>query len=88
MGYRFSYGSVGVPAGILFLGFILGVGMLFFSSKNPIAWLLTGGSVLLLIVGVIMNLHISLASMDAFSLLSIFVLIGGGAGLLLASLKK
>ncbi len=57
-GYRFGYGSVGVPAGVLFLGFIVGVGMLFFNSKNVIAWLITVGSITFLIVGVIMNLNI------------------------------
>ncbi|KOY87059.1 hypothetical protein AD998_13730 [bacterium 336/3] len=88
MGYRFGYGSVGVPAGVLFLGFIIGVGMLFFNSKNPIGWLIMGGSVVMLIVGVIMNLHVSLAHMDAFSLLTIFGLVGGGGGLLLGSMRK
>jgi len=88
MSYRFSYGSVGVPAGILFLGFVLGVGMMFFNSKNIIAWLITIGSVAFLIIGVIMNLNVSLASMDAFSFLSILVLVGGGAGLLLGSMRK
>ena len=88
MGYRFGYGSVGVPAGILFLGFIVGVGMLFFNSKNIIAWFITIGSVAFLIVGVIMNLNVSLARMDAFSFLSILVLVGGGAGLLLGSMRK
>lgn len=87
-GYRFGYGSVGVPAGVLFLGFIVGVAMLFFSSKNIIAWLITLGSLAFLIVGVIMNLNVSLAQMDAFSLLSILVLVGGGAGLLLGGMKK
>jgi len=88
MNYRFSYGSVGVPAEILFLGFILGVGMLFFNSKNVVAWLVTIASLGFLIVGVIMNLNVSLASMDAFSFLSILVLVGGGAGLLLGSMRK
>jgi hypothetical protein len=88
MNYRFSYGSVGVPAGVLFLGFVLGVGMLFFNSKNIVAWLVTIASLGFLIIGVIMNLNVSLASMDAFSFLSILVLLGGGAGLLLGSMRK
>lgn len=88
MNYRFGYGSVGVPAGVLFLGFVVGVGMLFFNSKNIIAWLITIASVAFLIVGVIMNLNVSLARMDAFNFLSILVLVGGGAGLLLGSMRK
>ncbi|GAB4128627.1 MAG: hypothetical protein OHK0045_03130 [Raineya sp.] len=87
-GYRFSYGSVGMPAGVLFLGFILGIGMLFFNSKNIIGWLITIGSLAFLIVGVIMNLNVSLTQMDAFSFLSILVLVAGGAGLLLGSMRK
>lgn len=88
MSYRFGYGSVGIPAGILFLGFIVGVGMLFFNSKNIIGWLIMLGSLAFLIVGVIMNLNVSLARMDAFSFLSILVLVGGGGGLLLGSMRK
>jgi len=88
MSQRFGYGSVGVPAGILFLGFIVGVGVLFFNAKNPLGWLIMGGSLVLLIVGVIMNLHVSLAHMDAFSLLTILGLVGGGGGLLLGSMRK
>lgn len=88
MSYRFGYGNVGVPAGVLFLGFILGVGMLFFNAKSPLGWIVTLLSVGFLIVGVIMNLHVSLASMDAFNFLSILVLVAGGGGLLFSSMRK
>jgi hypothetical protein len=88
MASRFGYGPVGVPAGVLFLAFIVGVGILFYNGKSPTGWFVTAAALILLIVGVIMNLHISLAHMDAFSLLTIFVLVGGGAGLLLGSMRK
>lgn len=88
MSYRFGYGNVGVPASVLFLGFILGMGMLFFNAKSPIGWIITALSVGFLIVGVIMNLHVSLTSMNAFNFLSILALLAGGGGLLLSSIQK
>jgi uncharacterized protein len=87
-GYRFQYGQVGIPAGFLLISFIVGVGMLFFSSKNYIGWLLAGGSIVFLVAGVIMNLNFHLRSMNAFQLLLMLILVAGGAGLTLAALRK
>ncbi len=41
MAYRFGHGNVSIPARILFLGFILGVEMLFFNTKSLVGWIVT-----------------------------------------------
>jgi hypothetical protein len=74
----FSVGGFPVTSGIIFIPFMIGVGMLFFNSSNIIGWLLAGGSILLMIVGVISHTHLSLRPMSAFELIMIIGLLAGG----------
>ncbi|MFK7797391.1 MAG: hypothetical protein AB8E82_08050 [Aureispira sp.] len=80
----FNVGGFGVTSGSIMIVFMLGVGMLFFNSKNPLGWLVTVGSLAALIFGVIANTHFSLQHMTAFDLIVILVLLCGGLGLLLS----
>lgn len=84
----FNVGGYGVTSGSIMIVFMLGVGMLFFNAKNPLAWLVTAGSLVALIFGVISNTHFSLQHMTAFDLILILVLLCGGLGLLLSSMVK
>jgi hypothetical protein len=84
----FSIGSFQVTSGILFIPFMIGVGMLFFNSSNIIGWLLAAGSVLLMIIGVISSTHLSLRPMSAFELLVITGLLAGGIGLFFSSFRN
>lgn len=82
----FNMGGVGVTSGYVLIGFMFGVGFLFYNAKNPIGWVLTVSSIVMLIFGVITNTQFHLAQMSAFDLMSILVLLCGGIGLLLSSL--
>lgn len=82
----FHVGGVGVTSGYIMLIFMLGVGVLFFNGKNPLGWLLTAGSLVALIFGVIASVNFSLAYLSAFDLIVILVLLAGGLGLLLSSI--
>lgn len=84
----FDVGGYGVTSGSIMIVFMLGVGMLFFNARNPLAWLVTVGSLVALIFGVIANTHFSLQHMSAFDLIVIIVLLCGGLGLLLSSMVK
>lgn len=84
----FSVGGYGITSGSIMIVFMLGVGMLFFNARNPLAWLVTVGSLVALIFGVIANTHFSLQYMSAFDLIVIIVLLCGGLGLLLSSMAK
>ena len=83
------FGIAGVPitSGMILIPFMFGVGMIFYNSRNWIGWILAGASLLALIFGVIANMTIQLAHMSAFDLLVILVLLVGGLGLFLRSLR-
>ncbi|MEN9353228.1 MAG: hypothetical protein RL318_553 [Fibrobacterota bacterium] len=88
MGYGFwQVGGFSVTSGMILVPAMIGVGMVFWNARNPIGWLLSVGSVLALVVGVITSLRFTLAHMNLFELLTILVLCFGGAGLFLRSLR-
>lgn len=84
----FSVGGFQVTSGIIFIPFMIGVGMLFFNSSNIIGWLLAGGSMLLMIIGVISSTHLTLRPMSAFELIIIIGLLAGGIGLFFSSFRN
>ena len=84
----FNVGGFGITSGYIMIVFMLGVAMLFFNAKNPLAWIVTVGSLTGLIFGVIANTRFSLQYMSAFDLIVIIVLLCGGLGLLLSSMGK
>lgn len=83
----FRFGSFGVTSGMVLVPFIFGVGMIFYNARNYIGWALALGSITALIFGVIANLNLQLVTMSAFDLLVIIVLLVGGIGLFLKSLR-
>ena len=83
----FGIGGVPITSGMVLFPFMFGVGMIFYNSKNWIGWLLAGGSMVALIFGVIANMTLQLARMSAFDLIVILVLLVGGIGLFLRSLR-
>lgn len=88
LGYRlFSVGGFGLTSGMVLIPFIFGIGMVFYNSKNPLGWVLAIGSLVMLGFGVISSINFRLQSMSAFNLITILVLLIGGLGLFLRSLK-
>ena len=83
----FRLGGLPITSGMILIPFMFGVGMIFYNSKNWIGWLLAGGSLLALVFGVIANMELQLARMSAFDLIVILVLLVGGIGLFLRSLR-
>ena len=83
----YSIGSFPVTTGLVLMPFAFGVGMIFYNSRNWIGWLLAGGSVVALVVGVIASVNFTLVRMSTFDLLVIIILLVGGIRLFLRSLK-
>ncbi|MGX5175360.1 hypothetical protein ACUR5C_15175 [Aliikangiella sp. IMCC44653] len=81
-------GGFNVTGGMILIPFVIGVVMVFWNSKNPLGWLLSGGSVVALIAGIIINIRMTLVPMSAFDIMMLLVLIGGGAGLFFSSLRN
>jgi len=87
--YGFSaYGSqYGVTSGMVMFPFMIGIGIIFYNSRNPLGWILSIGGTSALIFGVIASIRFNFTHMSAFDLMSILVLAIGGLGLFLRSLK-
>ena len=83
----FAIGGFPVTTGMILVPFAFGVGLIFYNSRNPLGWLLALGSVLALVVGVIASITFTFTRTSAFDLLVIIVLLVGGIGLFLRSLR-
>lgn len=80
--------GMSITTGMVMLPFIIGIVMVFFdANKTKLGWLLTLGSLIALIVGVISSIQFHFKAMSAFDLIVILVLAFGGLGLFLRSLK-
>ena len=73
--------------GVSLIPFIIGVGMLFFDGKSIIGWLLLFAGLLIVIAGVIANMHIYFRPTSLFNTLLMLTLLFGGVGLIARSLK-
>jgi hypothetical protein len=87
-GYRFfGFGGMGITSGMVLIPFLFGIGMIFYNSSNLLGWLLTVLSLAMLAFGVIAQTRLSFRHMSAFDLITILVLLVGGLGLFLRSLR-
>ncbi len=84
----FGIGGVSITSGYVFIPFIFGIGMIFYNSKNFIGWLLALASIVMFGFGVVVNTNLRLRTMSAFELITILVLMIGGLGLFLSSLRN
>ena len=88
LGYRFfGLWGMGITSGMVLIPLLFGIGMVFYSSSNILGWLLTIMSLTMLVFGVIAQTRLSLRDMSAFELITILLLLVGGLGLFLGSLR-
>ncbi|MHC1712508.1 MAG: hypothetical protein AB9872_10190 [Solidesulfovibrio sp.] len=88
MGYSlYRFGPMHFTTGMTLIPLAIGIGMVFYNARGWIGWLLLLGSLAAICVGVIASVHFSLRSMSLFDLLVILVLLIGGLGLFLSSLR-
>ncbi len=85
--YRFGYFFGRNTHGLILLPLIVGIGFMFFNGKSIIGWGLTGGGALIIFLSVITSLRLSFPRTSLYSLLVMLVLLVGGLGLVLRSLK-
>jgi hypothetical protein len=88
LGYQvFSFWGVGITSGYVLIPFMFGVGIIFFNSRNILGWTLAIASLVMLGVGVITQTRFHLRNMSAYELITILVLMVGGVGLFVSSLR-
>jgi len=73
--------------GLSLVPFIFGIGFLFFNGKSPAGWLLTIAGLAIILAGILISLHIYFQPTSLFNTLVMLVLLFGGLGLVLRSLK-
>ncbi len=73
--------------GLSLLPFLIGTGMLFFNGKSILGWLLLAGGLVIVLAGVLVNLHIYFQPTSLFNTLLMLVLLAGGIGLLARALR-
>ncbi len=83
-----TVGGYGITGGLVLVPFLFGVALIFYNSGNPLGWLLSAASLVMLGVGVISKINFQMARMSAFDILMILTLFLGGLGLFLSSLKE
>lgn len=83
----FGIGGVSITSGMVLIPFMFGVGMIFYNSRNWLGWGIAGAAMVALVFGVIANMTLQLERMSAFDLIVILVLLVGGIGLFLRSLR-
>ena len=86
-GGLFGIGGFNVTGGMILIPFIIGVGIIFYDATRWYGWALAGGSLLALVIGAIASVRFSFEGMTAFDLIVILVLLFGGMGLVLRSVK-
>jgi hypothetical protein len=74
--------------GLSLVPLVLGVGMLFFNGKSPAGWLFLTGGLVIIISGIIMNLHFYFQPTSLFNTLIMLTLLAGGLGLLARGLQS
>jgi hypothetical protein len=72
--------------GITLLPMLIGVGLLFWSGRSIIGWLLTVAGALFILAGVIANMHIYFQPTSLFNTIVMLVLFVGGLGLIARAL--
>jgi hypothetical protein len=86
-GYWSFFGSTQTSFGITMIPLLFGVGVLFYNGKSVLGWVLTAGGALVIFAGIIANMRIHFQSTSLFATLTMLVLLVGGLGLIVRSLR-
>jgi hypothetical protein len=73
--------------GLSLLPLVVGIGLLFFDGKSKVGWLLVFGGAVIILVGIIANLHIYFRPTSLFNTIIMLVLLAGGIGLVARALR-
>lgn len=87
-GTRYGFGVLSIsPFSATLFPFLIGVGLIFFNGRSRVGWVLTIGSFLFIVIGIIANLRIYFAPTSLWVTLIILIMLVGGIGLIARSLQ-
>jgi hypothetical protein len=81
------FGGLANGFGISLIPLLLGIGLLFYSAKSKVGWLLTVGGALFILVGILANMDIYFRPTSLFNTLLMLGMLAGGLGLVFRSLR-
>jgi hypothetical protein len=73
--------------GLSLVPLLIGIGLLFFNGGSLAGWLLTGAGAIIIVAGIISNLHIYFRQTSLFDTLMMLGLLAAGIGLVARSLR-
>jgi uncharacterized protein len=74
--------------GLSLLPFLIGTGLLFFDGKSKAGWLLLVAGLVIVLAGILSNLHVYFQSTSLFNTLLMLGLLAAGIGLIARSLRS
>ena len=73
--------------GITLIPMLIGVGLLFWSGRSLIGWVLTASGALFIFAGVLANMHIYFQPTSLFNTIVMLILLVGGLGLIARAIQ-
>jgi len=73
--------------GLTLFPLLIGIGILFYNGRSILGWLLTAAGALIILVGIVANLHIYFQPTSLFDTLLMLGLLAAGIGLVARSLR-
>lgn len=73
--------------GLSLVPLLVGIGVLFFNGRSLVGWGLTGAGAVIIVAGILANLHIYFQTTSLFDTLMILGLLAAGIGLVARSLR-
>ena len=74
--------------GVSLIPLLLGIGLLFFDGRSAFGWILTFGGAIVMLVGIIANLHVYFDPTSLTNTLIMLGLLAAGIGLVARSLRS
>jgi uncharacterized protein len=74
--------------GVSLIPLLIGIGLLFFDGRSVFGWILTFGGVIVMLVGIIANLHVYFSPTSLTNTLIMLGLLVAGVGLVARSLRS
>jgi len=73
--------------GLSLVPLLVGIGVLFFNGRSLLGWTLTAAGALIILAGIVANLHVYFQPTSLFDTLLMLGLLAGGLGLVARSLR-